>query len=121
MVTKSITKMLMMGIVLSLTVGTYCSDMKAQSFGTKFKSALREQLGTDSSEPSQKKKGKKEKKKEKMSMQLAEDDIKLTVYGEGTDKEEATKNALRSAIEQSFGTFVSSNTQQINDELLKMR
>lgn len=119
MVTKSITKMLMMGIVLSLTVGTYCSDMKAQSFGTKFKSALREQLGTDSSEPSQKKKGKKEKKKEKMSMQLAEDDIKLTVYGEGTNKEEATKNALRSAIEQSFGTFVSSNTQQINDELLK--
>ncbi|MCI6427412.1 MAG: hypothetical protein MR809_00770 [Rikenellaceae bacterium] len=37
--------------------------------------------------------------------------IRLTVSGEGATKEEASANALRSAIEQAFGTFVSANTQ----------
>lgn len=45
--------------------------------------------------------------------------ISLVVSGEGTTKEEATKNALRSAIEQAFGTFVSANTAVLNDELIK--
>ena len=45
--------------------------------------------------------------------------ITLVVSGEGTTKEEATKNALRSAIEQTFGTFVSSNTEVLNDEIIK--
>ena len=37
----------------------------------------------------------------------------------GNTKEEATRNALRNAIEQAFGTFVSANTQVLNDELIK--
>ena len=50
---------------------------------------------------------------------FAQHDIKLTVSGQGATKEEATANALRSAIEQSFGAFVSANTQILNDEIVK--
>ena len=45
--------------------------------------------------------------------------VRLTVSGEGATKEEATANALRSAIEQAFGTFVSANTQILNDDIVK--
>lgn len=45
--------------------------------------------------------------------------IRLTVSGEGETKEEATANALRSAVEQAFGTFVSANTQILNDDVVK--
>lgn len=45
--------------------------------------------------------------------------VSLVVSGTGTTKEEATRNALRSAIEQAFGTFVSANTEILNDELIK--
>lgn len=44
--------------------------------------------------------------------------ISLVSFGEGATIEEATKNALRSAIEQAFGTFVSAKTEVINDELV---
>lgn len=47
------------------------------------------------------------------------DDIVLVVSGEGPNKTEATKNALRSAIEQAYGTFVSASTEIMNDELVK--
>ena len=47
------------------------------------------------------------------------DDVELIVTGEGRTKDDATKIALRSAIEQAFGTFVSSNTNILNDELVK--
>ena len=49
----------------------------------------------------------------------ATDDVTLTVSSDGPTKEEATKNALRSAIEQAYGTFVSANTTILNDELVK--
>lgn len=49
----------------------------------------------------------------------AQETVKLTVNGQGATKEEATANALRSAIEQSFGVFVSANTQILNDEVVK--
>lgn len=45
--------------------------------------------------------------------------IRLVVSGEGATKEEATKVALRSAIEQTFGAFVSSNTDVLNDDIIK--
>lgn len=45
--------------------------------------------------------------------------VSLVASGTGNTKEEATKNALRSALEQAYGTFVSSNTKVVNDELLK--
>lgn len=49
----------------------------------------------------------------------ATDEVTLTVSSDGPTKEEATKNALRSAIEQAYGTFVSANTTILNDELVK--
>lgn len=45
--------------------------------------------------------------------------VTLVTSGTGKTKEDATNNALRSALEQAFGTFVSSNTQIVNDELTK--
>ena len=47
------------------------------------------------------------------------DDVTLVVSGEGATKDEATSKALRSAIEQAFGVFVSANTEILNDELVK--
>lgn len=47
------------------------------------------------------------------------DEVTLVVSASGTTTEEATKAALRSAIEQAYGTFVSANTTILNDELVK--
>ena len=49
----------------------------------------------------------------------AKDEVTLVVSADGTSKDEATKTALRSAIEQAYGTFVSANTTILNDELVK--
>lgn len=45
--------------------------------------------------------------------------IVLIAHGEGRTKEEATKIALRSALEQTYGTFVSANTIVLNDDIVK--
>lgn len=45
--------------------------------------------------------------------------VTLVVSGQGKTQEEARQNALRSAIEQAFGTFISSKTEIIGDSLLK--
>ena len=46
-------------------------------------------------------------------------EITLTVSSDGPTKDEAVKNALRLAIEQAYGAFVSANTTILNDELVK--
>ena len=46
-------------------------------------------------------------------------EVELVVNSSGENKEQAINNGLRMAIEQSFGTFVSSNTALLNDELVK--
>lgn len=48
-----------------------------------------------------------------------QNDVTLVVSADGVSKDEATKTALRSAIEQAYGTFVSANTTILNDELVK--
>lgn len=45
--------------------------------------------------------------------------VTLTVSGQGQTKDEAKQNALRNAIEQAFGTFISSKTEILNDDLVK--
>ena len=45
--------------------------------------------------------------------------VTLTVSAQGQTISEAKQNALRDAIEQAFGTFISSNTEILNDELVK--
>lgn len=58
--------------------------------------------------------GKKKEKKEDVGTTIT-----LVTSGTGDTKEEATKNALRSALEQTYGAFVSANSQVVNDELVK--
>ena len=50
----------------------------------------------------------------------AQDDktVTLVVNGQGKTTEEATGYALRSAIEQAFGAFISSKTEVLNDKLI---
>jgi hypothetical protein len=45
--------------------------------------------------------------------------VTLVVSGQGKTQDEAKQNALRSAIEQAFGTFISSKTEILNDSLVK--
>ncbi len=47
------------------------------------------------------------------------DVVTLTVTGEGTTKEDATTAALRDAVSQAFGVFVSANTTILNDDIVK--
>ena len=49
-----------------------------------------------------------------------EDDktVTLTVTGTGSTSDEAKEKALRNAIEQAFGAFISSRTEILNDELI---
>ena len=53
----------------------------------------------------------------KISAQVNE--VKLVASGEGMTETEAVQNALRSAIEQTYGVFVSANTDILNDDLVK--
>lgn len=50
---------------------------------------------------------------------FAQDEVSLVVSADGTTKTQAIDNALRLAIEQTYGTFVSANTQILNDQLVK--
>lgn len=50
--------------------------------------------------------------------QTAENTVTLTTSGTGKTLEEAKNNALRSAIEQAFGAFISSKTEILNDQLV---
>ena len=52
-------------------------------------------------------------------MAFAQDEVSLVVSADGATKTQAIDNALRSAIEQTYGTFVSANTKILNDELVK--
>ncbi|MDE6048186.1 MAG: hypothetical protein K2G09_00635 [Paramuribaculum sp.] len=47
------------------------------------------------------------------------EEITLTVSSDGLTKDDAVKNALRLAIEQAYGAFVSANTTILNDEVVK--
>ena len=59
------------------------------------------------------------KSSEKTAAPPKDNTVTLIVSGEAPTKDEATRIALRSAIEQAFGTFVSANTEVLNDELVK--
>ena len=44
--------------------------------------------------------------------------VKLVVTGDGPTEQDAVMLALRTAIEQAYGCFISSNTTILNDELV---
>jgi hypothetical protein len=50
--------------------------------------------------------------------QDADKTVSITVSGSGKTQEEAKQSALRSAIEQAFGTFISSKTEILNDQVV---
>ena len=54
-----------------------------------------------------------------VSQKSSEKVVSLVTNGTGHTKEEAIQTALRSAIEQTYGTFVSSNTEVLNDDMIK--
>jgi hypothetical protein len=45
--------------------------------------------------------------------------VTLIVSGQGKTQDEARQNALRSAIEQAYGAFISSKTEILNDSIVK--
>lgn len=45
--------------------------------------------------------------------------VTITVTGQGKTIDDAKTNALRSAIEQAFGAFISSNTTILNDSIIR--
>jgi hypothetical protein len=49
---------------------------------------------------------------------FCQNDVELIVIGTGKDAESSKNNALRNAIEQAFGVFISSTTKVSNDELI---
>ena len=55
----------------------------------------------------------------KVYAQDSDKTVTITVTGQGKTIDEAKTNALRSAIEQAFGAFISSNTTIIDDKLVK--
>lgn len=76
--------------------------------GSQRRSNERNRRGTVETEQQNEKKGR------PVSNTSAADEVTLVVSGQGTSKDEATKVALRNAIERAFGTFVSSNTSILN-------
>ena len=49
----------------------------------------------------------------------AADEISLTASGNGSTQDAAVKSALRNAIEQAYGAFISTNTRVLNNKLVK--
>ena len=49
----------------------------------------------------------------------AADEVTLNASGSATTQDAAVKNALRNAIEQAYGAFISTNTQILNNKLVK--
>lgn len=134
MVTKiSILKMTVFFIVLLVSLPF--ADICAQSYrgSTEWNNAVRsarerrarsirnQQLFDElwKSNKDKKKKNKKEKTNTDKKAQLVSGDVQLTVFADGKNKDEAIQTALRSAIEQAFGVFVSSHTEILNDSLVK--
>jgi hypothetical protein len=50
--------------------------------------------------------------------QDADKTVAITVSGSGKTQDDAKQSALRSAIEQAFGAFISSKTEILNDKLV---
>ena len=59
-----------------------------------------------------------EKVNDEITSNSQTDIIDVTTTGVGISKDEATKNALRNALESSFGAFISSKTEIVNDEIV---
>lgn len=82
-------------------------------------SGVEQKKASDKGSSRSKKKKKKGREETQAQPSLQEGDVQLTVVADGATKDEAIQAALRNAIEQAFGVFVSSHTEILNDELVK--
>ena len=118
------TKFLFLTALLALTP-TLCTVSYGQNLlGTAVKSILgiankNKAKTTDKTYITEDYKTQENKKNEENNTTNANDEIALIVSGKAIDSEKATSIALRSAIEQAYGTFVSANTTILNDDLVK--
>ena len=51
--------------------------------------------------------------------QSTEDQVIIETLGYGKNQNEAVLDALRNALESSYGVFINSNTTIINDEIIR--
>lgn len=101
----------------------------------RFRQRLNESRSSEQDKKENRKGNEKKKKKEKerdndggednsgkgkqQESSMESGDVQLTVVADGATKDLAIQSALRTAIEQTFGTFVSSHTEILNDSLVK--
>lgn len=117
-------KLIFMAICLSLTLSNLCeaaSPIRSQrKITVKCQQDNQDSLNEDPflSEKNTSLK-ESEEKDVKTKQKKSDDEIVLTVSADGKSKDEAIKLALRSAIEQTYGAFVSANTSILNDEIVK--
>lgn len=123
---KNISVMKVATMILFLLLGVPFEGLLAQRVGKDIRGngrgtreMLRERYGKAKNETNREKPTKNDSQINDAEINKEKDDVELVVSGEGSSKDEATFSALRSAIEQTFGTFVSSNTSIVNDELTK--
>jgi hypothetical protein len=50
---------------------------------------------------------------------FSQSEVSVIASGSGSNKEECVSNALRSAVEQTFGTFITANSTVVNDVLVE--
>lgn len=99
----------------------FCMETSAQSFSNVFSAvakAVTEASKTSKRGNSYTRQKTTGSRKSTTSFSSKSQDVTLVVTGSGESKEEAVRNALRSALEQTYGTFVSANTSIVNDELV---
>ena len=89
------------------------SSTSSQSISEKITEPALQTVGANSPETA-------EIKKEKVAETPASNEktVTITVSGSGKTQDEAKQSALRSAIEQAFGTFISSKTEIFNDQVV---
>lgn len=87
-------------LICSTTVFTNCESYKTQSSGN---TSIKQKQNESSYGTVDRQRG----------------NVVLDCIGEGPTYNDAVKNALRNGIEETYGTFVSSNTSILNDNLIK--
>lgn len=111
-------KILFLTALLAL-IPTFCTVSYGQGLlGTALKSALGTEKKNNKAKASDARYARNDESNDNNTTNT-NDEVTLIVSGKAVDSEKATTIALRSAIEQAYGTFVSANTTILNDDLVK--
>ena len=111
-------KILFLTALLAL-IPTFCTVSYGQGLlGTALKSALGTEKKNNKAKASDARYARNDESNDNNTTNT-NDEVTLIVSDKAVDSEKATTIALRSAIEQAYGTFVSANTTILNDDLVK--